>query len=106
MGQELTARTNNRGLVSCRLIPDPSKGRTPAPGTPVTRDGCRGGDHAIWAGSDRPRGWPMLSIALKVRPATLSADARLDAVALKPRARRRITLRIVECHAGRGLGGP
>jgi folate-binding protein YgfZ len=39
MGQELTARTKYRGLVKRRLVPVRIDGATPAPGSPLLRDG-------------------------------------------------------------------
>ncbi len=43
MGQELTARTNYRGLVKRRLVPVAVAGPLPAPGTPVLRAGAEVG---------------------------------------------------------------
>jgi folate-binding protein YgfZ len=43
LGQELTARTKYRGLVKRRLVPVSIDGATPAPGTPVLRDGAEVG---------------------------------------------------------------
>ena len=44
MGQELTARTKYRGLLKKRLFPVAVEGPTPAPGTPVLRDGAEVGE--------------------------------------------------------------
>jgi len=43
LGQELTARTKYRGLVKRRLVPVAIEGETPAPGTPVLRNGAVAG---------------------------------------------------------------
>jgi tRNA-modifying protein YgfZ len=43
MGQELTARTKYRGLIKRRLVPVRIEGATPAPGTPLLRDGREAG---------------------------------------------------------------
>ncbi|MEO5336809.1 MAG: folate-binding protein [Magnetospirillum sp. WYHS-4] len=44
MGQELTARTKHRGLIRKRLMPVAIDGPTPAPGTPILRDGEDAGE--------------------------------------------------------------
>jgi len=43
IGQELTARMKYRALVKKRLVPVTIDGPSPAPGTPVTRDGADAG---------------------------------------------------------------
>jgi folate-binding protein YgfZ len=43
MGQELTARTQYRGLVKRRLMPVAIDGPLPAPGTEITLDGKEAG---------------------------------------------------------------
>ena len=43
MGQELTARTTDRGLIKRRLVPVAIDGPPPGPGTPVMRDGLEVG---------------------------------------------------------------
>jgi len=44
LGQELTARTHYRGLVKRRIVPVAIDGASPAPGTPILRDGKEVGE--------------------------------------------------------------
>ncbi len=76
MGQELTSRTKYRGLVKRRLVPVRVEGATPAPGTPVTRDGVEVGE--MRSGRDG-RGMALLRLAalegaLDCGEATLHAE--------------------------------
>ena len=43
MGQELTARTKYRALIKRRLVPVTIEGPSPAPGTPLFKDGVNVG---------------------------------------------------------------